>query len=190
MMGEPSYDTTVLDMNSQKNNEGEEVKAPDTPSHTSLGAERRKDVLQLLKEQSVKMEKLARALSVIQQCILRSNPGHIKDSVGEAAEVLIGMLNTHKCLLEIGVEIPQRLESHPATKRMGIFSRSRSAFLDDTPKKLTKGKKRVASFPPRSESQRKGRAAHRPPTPRSPEARPHKRMGNGSWWKKRKKKVK
>ena len=49
------------------------------------------------------------------------------------------MLNTHKCLLESGVEIQKRLESHPASKRMDIFWRTRSASLGDTPKKLTKG---------------------------------------------------
>ena len=57
------------------------------------------------------MEKLARALSVIQQRMLRKNRGHVKDSVSEATEVLSGMLNTHKCLLESGVEIQKRLES-------------------------------------------------------------------------------
>ena len=46
------------------------------------------------------MEKLARTLSVIQQGMLRNNPGDVKDSVNEASEVLSGMLNTHKCLLE------------------------------------------------------------------------------------------
>ena len=64
-----------------------------------------KYVLQLLKEQSKKMERLARALSIIQQGMLRNNPGFVKDSVNEATEVLSGMLNTHKCLLESGVEI-------------------------------------------------------------------------------------
>ena len=83
----------------------EEVKAPDAHSHTPPGAEGWKDVLQLLKEQSVKIEKLARALSVIQQDMLRNNPGHVKDSVSEATEVLSGMLNTHKCLLESGMKI-------------------------------------------------------------------------------------
>ena len=92
-------------MNVLQNKGGEEVKASDTPSHTSPGAEGWKDVLQLLKEQSAKMEKLARALSVIQQGMLRNNPGHVKESVNEASEVLSGMLNTHKCLLESGVEI-------------------------------------------------------------------------------------
>ena len=62
------------------------------------------------------MEKLARALSVIQQGMLRNNPGHVKDSVCEATEVLSEMLNTHNCLLESGVEIQKRLESHPARK--------------------------------------------------------------------------
>ena len=111
-------------------------------------AEGWKDVLQLLREQNKKMEKLAMALSVIQQGMLRNNPGHVKDSVNEATEVLSGMLNTHKCLLENGVEFQKRLESHPASKRMGIFRRPRSASLGDTPEKLTKGEKRVAPSPP------------------------------------------
>ena len=46
----------------------------------SSGAEGWKDVLQLLKEQNEKMERLARALSVIQQGMLRNNPGFVKDS--------------------------------------------------------------------------------------------------------------
>ena len=71
----------------------------------SSGDEEWKDVFQLLKEQNEKMERLARALSVIQQGMLRNNPGFVKDSVNEGTEVLSGMLNTHKCLLESGVEI-------------------------------------------------------------------------------------
>ena len=71
-------------MNSNGNKGGEEVRAPDTPSHTSSEAEGWKDVLQLLNEQSKKMERLARALSAIQQGMLRNNPGHVKDSVSEA----------------------------------------------------------------------------------------------------------
>ena len=79
----------------------------------SSGAEVWKDVLQLLREQSEKIEKLTRALSVIQQGMLRNNPRHVTDSVNEATEVLGEMLNTHKCLLESGVEIQKRLESPP-----------------------------------------------------------------------------
>ena len=93
------------------------------------------------------MEKLARALSVIQQGMLRNNPGHVKDSVSEATEVLSGMLTTHKCLLESGVEIQKRPESHPASKRMGIFRRPSSASLGDTPKKLTKGRRGFPLLP-------------------------------------------
>ena len=63
------------------------MKAPDTPSHTSPGTEGWKDVLQLLKEKGAKMEKLARALSVTHQGMLRNNPGHVKDSVNEDSEV-------------------------------------------------------------------------------------------------------
>ena len=70
--------------------------------------------------------------------MLRNNPGFVKDSVNEATEVLSGMLNTHKCLLESGVEIQKRLESYPASKRMGIFRGPRSASLIDIPKKLKK----------------------------------------------------
>ena len=99
----------------------EEVKAPDAHSHTPPGAEGWKDVLQLLKEQNKKKEKLARALSVIQQGMLRNNPGHFKDSVSKAKEVLSEMLNTHKCLLESGMEIQKRPQSHPASKRMVSF---------------------------------------------------------------------
>ena len=93
------------------------MKAPDAHSHTPPGADGWEDVLQLLKEQSKKMERLARDLSVIQQGMLRNNLGHVKDSVSEASEVLTGMLNTHKCLLESGVEIQKSLESHPPQKR-------------------------------------------------------------------------
>ena len=83
------------------------------------------------------MAKLARALSVIQQGMLRNNPRHVTDSVNEATEMLGGMIKTHKCLLESGVEIQKRLESHPASKKMGNFRKPRSASLGDTPKDLT-----------------------------------------------------
>ena len=67
------------------------------------------------------MEKLARALSIAQQGLLRNNLCYVTDSVNEATEVLGGMLNTHNCLLESGVEIQKRQESHPASKNVGIF---------------------------------------------------------------------
>ena len=79
----------------------------------SSGAEGWKDVLQLLKEQNEKMERLSRALSIIQQGMLRNNPRHVTDSVNEATDVLGGMLNTHKFLLESMVEI----------KKVGAVSR-------------------------------------------------------------------
>ena len=149
-------------MNSIHNKGDEEVKAPDAHSHTAPGAEGWKDVLQLLKEQSVKMEQLARALSVIQQGMLRSNPEYVKNSVSEATEVLSGMLKAHKCLPESGEEIQKRLESHPASKRMGISRRPRSASLGDTPKKLTKGEKKVAPSPPKERIPKKGKGSTSP----------------------------
>ena len=86
----------------------------------------------------------------------------MKDSVNEATEVLSGMLNTHKCLPESGVEIQKRLESHHALKKMGIFRRLRSASLRDTAKKLTKGEKRVAPSPPEDRLPKKGRGGISP----------------------------
>ena len=74
----------------------------------SSGAKGWKYVLQLLKERNEKTERLARALSIVQQGMLRSNPRHVTDSVNEATEVLGGMLNTHKCRLESVVEIQKR----------------------------------------------------------------------------------
>ena len=108
------------------------------------------------------MKRLARALSVIQQGMLGINPSHVKDSVSEASEVLSEMLNTHKCLLESGVEIQKRLESHPASKKMGIIRRLRCAFLGDTPKKLPKGEKRVAPSPPEDRLPKKGKGGISP----------------------------
>ena len=124
----------------------------------SSGAEEWKDLLQLLKEQNDKMEKLDRALSVIQQGMLRNNPGFVKDSVNEATEVLSGMLNTHKCLLESGVKIQKKMEYHPAMKKLGIFQRPCSASLGDTPKNQGKGEKRSAPSPPleKTPKRRKG----------------------------------
>ena len=98
-------------------------------------AEGWKDVLQLLREQNEKMEKLARALSVIQRGMLRNNPG---------------------------VEFQKRLESHPASKRIGIFRRPRSASLGDNPKKLPKGEKRVAPSPPEDRTSKTGKGSSSP----------------------------
>ena len=109
-----------------------------------------------------KIEILARALSIIQQGMLRNNPGHVKDNVNEATEVLSGMLNTRKCLLESGVQFQKRLESQPTSKRMGIFRRLRSASLGDNLKKLTKGEKRVAPSPPDDWIPKKGKGSSSP----------------------------
>ena len=127
-----------------------------------MGADGWKDVLQLLRKQNEKMEKLARALSVIQQSMLRNNPRHVTNSVNEATELLCGMLNTHTCLLESGMEIQKRLESHLVTKQMEIIRTSRSASLGDTPKSLTKGKIKAAASPPAERTSKKGRGGSSP----------------------------
>ena len=72
------------------------------------------------------------------------------------------MINTRKCLLESGVEIQKRLESYTAPKKMGIFRRPRSASLGGTPKKLTKGGKRVAPSPPEDWLPKKGKGGTSP----------------------------
>ena len=72
------------------------------------------------------------------------------------------MLNTHKCLLVSGVKFQKKLESHPASKRMGIIRRPRSASLGDTPKKLTKAEKRVAPFFPENRLAKKGKGGTSP----------------------------
>ena len=67
------------------------------------------DILQLLKEQNEKMEKLGLAQRVIQHRMRQNTPVTINTSVGETAEVLDSPLNTHKYLLQSGVEIKKRL---------------------------------------------------------------------------------
>ena len=106
-----------------------------TDSGASSGAEGWKDVLQLLKEQNDKMEKLARALSVIQQGMLRNNPRHVTDSVNEATE---------------------------AMKKLGIFQRPRSASLGDTPKNQVKGAKRPAPSTPLEKTPKRGKGGSSP----------------------------
>ena len=76
-----------------------------------------KDILLLLKEHSKKMERLGMALKVIQDRVRQNTPTTVKASVGEAAEVLGSLFNTHECLMKSGVEIQKRLETHPATKK-------------------------------------------------------------------------
>ena len=58
-----------------------------------------KDILQLLKEQSEKMESLGTALEVIHEGMRQNTPTTVKTSVGEAAEVLGSFFKTHECLM-------------------------------------------------------------------------------------------
>ena len=101
------------------------------------------------------METLSRAFSVIQQDILRNNPGHVKDSVNEASEVLSRMLNTHKCLLESGVEIQKNLESR--LKKDGYLPETALCVSGRYPKKLTKEEKGVAPSHPEDRLAKKGK---------------------------------
>ena len=56
------------------------------------------------------------------------------------------LLNNHKCLIESGVEIQRKLDSYPATKKIGLFRRPRSTSLGDTTKKRSEGEQREASL--------------------------------------------
>ena len=56
-------------------------------------------------------------LKVIPDGMRQNTPTTVKTSVGEAAEVLGSLFNTHECLIKSGVEIQKRLESHPTTKK-------------------------------------------------------------------------
>ena len=125
------------------------------------------------------MEKLAKALSVIQQVMLRNNPGHVKDSVNEATGVLCGMLNTHRCLSESGVEIQKRLEFYPVTKKMGIFRKPHLASLGDTPKNQTKGEKRAAPSVPEERIFKKGKGSSSPFYPQVTGSQAKITKGNG-----------
>ena len=62
-----------------------------------------KGILQLLEEQSGKMERLGIALKVIQDGMPQNTPTTVKTSVEEAAEVLGSLLNIHECMMKSGV---------------------------------------------------------------------------------------
>ena len=72
--------------------------------------ERLKDMLQVLKEQSEKMEKLGLAFKVIQDGILQNTQFTIKKSVGGAAEVLDSLLNTHNT--QLNIQLNTQLNTH------------------------------------------------------------------------------
>ena len=95
--------------------------------------------------------------NIIQGAIRQNTPTTIKTTVGEAAEVLDSLLNTHECLLKSRVEIQKRLESHPASRKMEIFRRHRSLSLGDTPKMQSKGEKKEAPSPPEERIAQKGK---------------------------------
>ena len=130
-------------------------------------------ILQLLKKQSEKMEKLGMALKCIQEGMLKNNPQPVKMNVGEATEVLGSLVNTHKHLIESRVEFQKEVESLPISRKMGSLQRRRSASLGDTRISLKKAEKRVAPSPSeeRKLKKRKGqhlaliRSGHQEPAP-------------------------
>ena len=81
------------------------------------------------------MEKLVRALSVIQQGMLRNNPGHVKDSVSEATELL-------SCCNPGEAGISPRLE------KVGNTSETALCVSGRYPKKADKGGEEGCAFSP------------------------------------------
>ena len=156
----------------------------------SPGAERWKDVLQLLKEQNEIMERFARALSIIQQGMLRNNPRHVTESINKATEVLGRMLNTHKCLLASGVKIPKKMASHPAMKKLRICQRPRSASLGNTPKNEARGEKRSAPSPPVEKTPKRGKGGSTPSYAQVATTQLPKKEGTGTWSRRNEKKGK
>ena len=76
----PRYNTALVYVRGAKTATGK--------SDVFLRAEEWKNIFQLLKEQSEKMEDLGMALKINQDEILRNNPASFKSIVEEAAKVL------------------------------------------------------------------------------------------------------
>ena len=114
------------------------------------------------------MERLGLALEVIQDRMRKNIPTTVETDVGEADEVLDSLFNTHKCLLNSGVESQKKLESHPATKKMGIFRGPRSASLGDTQKSKRRVKEGQPPRPSRKNSQEGEGHLRMPRWPRAP----------------------
>ena len=123
-----------------------------------MEAEGWKDALQLLKEQSEKMEKLARALSVIQQGVLRNNPRHVTDSVNKANQVLGGTLNTHRMPSGKRGENPKKNGISPRHEKIGDLSETAFGVSGRYPKKPGEGRRKICSLSPsvKNSQERKG----------------------------------
>ena len=89
---------------------------------TLSGDDGLKDIFQLLKEQCEEME--IQVIQVIQDGMRQNTPITVKTSVGEATEALDSLLNTHKCLLQSGVEINKTLEFHSTSRKIGNFPKT------------------------------------------------------------------
>ena len=74
------------------------------------------------------------------------------------------LFHTHECLMKSGVETQKRLESHPATKKMRILQRPRSASLGEATKSQTKGEKRAVPSPPLERTPKRGKGGQSSPS--------------------------
>ena len=70
------------------------------------------------------MKKLSRPLKLIQEGMFRNISSPVELSVGKPAAELGSLLNTHRCLIESGVEVQKNLDSHSSTKNIGLFLKS------------------------------------------------------------------
>ena len=176
-----THDALVYQFMEKTNNKRKETGREKKGKEAPLGAEGWKDILQLLKEQGKKIEMLGQAIKAIQDGMRKCNPAPVKSSFGEVAEVIGTLLNTHKCLVESGMEIQKRMDSQPAVRKVLAPQRPRSASLGDTLKQPPRGEKGRPHLPLRTVPQRRGTAEHHPPpTQRPPRASSprKKRTGN------------
>ena len=96
-------------------------------------------ILQLLKEQSDKLEKLGTTLKCIQEGILKNNPQPVKMSVGE--------------------KFQKELVSHPITRKMAVLQRWRSAS-GGYPEMAQKGGEECSTLSSRGTQIQKGKGQY------------------------------
>ena len=136
------------------------------------------------------MERLAKALSIIQQGMLRNNPRHVTDSVNEATEVLDRMCSTPMgSSLKAGWKskrdwnpIPPRKRWRPSGDHLWrlweIFQKSRLRVKKGSP------------LPPQKKTAKRGKGGRSPSYTQVAKSRLRLKKGTGKWSRGRVKKKK
>ena len=148
-----------------------------------MGAGVWKVILQLLKEQSEKMEKLGTALKCIQEGMLKDNSQPVKTSVGEATEVLGSLVNTHKHLIKSGVEFQTEPEFQPITRKMEYSGTAPSVSGGYPEIAQSGGEEGKHPLPPRNGKFKKGKGSTSPSYATVTRSQPLKEEGECTWCK-------